>query len=79
MSDVYDDFTFLSRAVSAVHIHDIRTSQSSYMVARNRHTHVSVEEVARKFKCGLDIARQTLKTTTQYGVRHAIHSLHRQY
>jgi hypothetical protein len=36
----------------------------------------SVEEVAKKFKCGIEIARQTLKTTTQYGVRHAIHPLH---
>jgi hypothetical protein len=79
MSNVYDDFTFLSRAISTVHIHDIRTSQASYMVARNRHSHVSVEEVARKFKCRLDIARQTLKTTTQYGVRHAIDPLHRRY
>jgi hypothetical protein len=41
---------------------------------------VTPEEVARKFKCGLDTAKQTLKTTTQYaGVRHAIHPLHCRY
>jgi hypothetical protein len=68
MSDAYDEYTFLSRMVKSVKIHDSRMSTISYVGARNRHSHVSVEEVARKFKCGIEIARQTLKTTTQYGV-----------
>jgi hypothetical protein len=55
------------------------TRQVSFIGARNRHSHVTPEEVARKFKCGLDTAKQTLKTTTQHGVRHAIHPLHRRY
>lgn len=35
--------------------------------------------VAKKFRCGLETAQRTLKTTTQRGVRHAIHPLHRRY
>jgi hypothetical protein len=50
MSDAYDEHTFLSRMVKAVKIHDSRMSTVSYMGARNRHSHVLVEEVAKKFK-----------------------------
>jgi hypothetical protein len=79
VSDVYDDPTFLTRVIGAVNIHDIRTRNTAYIGVRDRHSHVSVEEVARKFKCGIEAARQTLKATTQLGIRHAIHPLHRRY
>jgi hypothetical protein len=46
---------------------------------KNRHSQVTAEEVARKFCCGLETARPTLKSTTQHGVRQAIHPLHRMY
>jgi hypothetical protein len=36
--------------------------------AKNQQSHVSAEEVARKFHCGLETAKWTLKTTTLYGV-----------
>jgi hypothetical protein len=62
MSEAYDEYTFLSRMVKAVRVHDSRTSTVSYVGARNRHSHVPVEEVAKKFKCGIEIAPQTLKT-----------------
>jgi hypothetical protein len=42
---------------------------------RARHTAMSAEEVSRKFGVGLETARQTLKATTQLGIRHAIHPL----
>jgi hypothetical protein len=79
ISDAYDEHTFMSRAVGAVNVHNARLRNTSYIGARNRHSHVSVEEVARKFKCGIEAARQTLKATTQLGVRHTIHPLHRRY
>ena len=40
------------------------------LTARDRHSRVTVEKVARKFKCGLETAKRTLKVTTQAGVRH---------
>jgi hypothetical protein len=93
ISDVYDEKTMIQSMVSCVNIATLRrtisntdddddepsTRQVSFIGARNRHSHVTPEEVARKFKCGLDTAKQTLKTTTQHGVRHAIHPLHRRY
>ena len=49
------------------------------LTARDQHSRVTVEEVAQKFKCGLEMAKQTLKVTTQAGVRQALHPLHRHY
>ena len=49
------------------------------LAARGRHSRVTVEEVAQKFKCGLEMAKKTLKVTTQAGVRQALHPLHRCY
>ena len=47
------------------------------LTARDRHLRVTVEEVAQKFKCGLETAKKTLKVTTQAGVRQALYPLHR--
>ena len=49
------------------------------LTARDQHSRVTVEEVARKFKCGLETAKKTLNVTTQAGVRQALHPLHRRY
>ena len=49
------------------------------LTARFRHSRVTVEEVAQKFKCGLETAKKTLKVMTQAGVRQALHPLHRRY
>ena len=51
----------------------------SYLGVKNRHSQITAEAVARKFRCGLETAKQTLKSTTQYGVRQAIHPLRRMY
>ncbi len=45
--------------------------------AEDRHSQVSSRVVARKFRCGFETAQQT--TTTQRGVRHAVHPLHQRY
>ena len=85
VSEVYDDVEFTKRMIANVNIvTHVRHEDDSVMTigaigARNRHSVVTAEEVARKFKCGLDTAKQTLKVTTQRGIRHALHPLHRRY
>ena len=51
----------------------------SFVGSKDRHSQVNAETVARKFRCGIETAQRTLKTTTQRGVRHSIHPLHRCY
>ena len=46
---------------------------------KQRHSAVNAEELARKWRVGLETARKTLKATTQYGIRHALHPLRRRY
>jgi transposase len=59
------------------------TKETNFKVSavdtRTRHTELSVKEVSRKFGVGLETARKTLKATTQYGIRHAVHPLSRRY
>jgi hypothetical protein len=71
LSDVFDESSMMQRMISSVNI--------SYLGVKNRHSQITVEEVARKFRCGLETAKQTLKATTQYGVRQAIHPLRCMY
>ena len=49
------------------------------LTARDQHSRVTVEDVARKFKCGLEMAKKTWKVMMQAGVRQALHPLHRRY
>ncbi|KAI2502057.1 Reverse transcriptase (RNA-dependent DNA polymerase) [Fragilaria crotonensis] len=66
--------------ISAVQIAtSYRDDQIAYVGARDRHSQVTAEVVARKFRCGLETAQKTLKATTQRGVRHSMHPLHRRY
>jgi hypothetical protein len=58
---------------------DNKHQDVSFIGTKDRHASVMAEEVARKFRCGIKTAKQTFKTTTQSGVRHAIHPLHRRY
>jgi hypothetical protein len=46
---------------------------------RERHSRVTAEEISRKFYCGVETAQNTLKATTQMGIRHAVHPLSRRY
>jgi hypothetical protein len=47
--------------------------------SKTRHSDVTPEELSRKWRVGIDTARQTLKVTTQLGVRTAVHPLTRRY
>ena len=46
---------------------------------KSRHSSVTPEELARKWRIGLQTAKDTLKVTTQNGIRHALHPLKRRY
>ena len=78
---VFDQDSMTRRMISAVQIAtSYREEQSiSFVGAKDRHSQVTAETVARKFRCGLETAQKTLKATTQRGVRHAMHPLHRRY
>jgi hypothetical protein len=76
----YDDATFLNRMIGNVRVATAYCEASiSFVGSKDRHSRVDTETVARKFRCGIETAQRTLKTTTQRGVRYAIHPLHRRY
>ena len=56
--------------------YSIRVSE---IASKTRHSVHSPEEVSRKFNIGIERAKETLKVTTQKGIRHAVHPLHRRY
>ena len=80
---VFDTGSLVRHMVSSVHVATAHRNNTdarvAFVGAKDRHSQVSAETVARKFRCGLETAQRTLKTTTQRGVRHAIHPLHRRY
>jgi hypothetical protein len=76
----YDDVTLLNWMVGSVNVATAhRDVNISFVGSKDRHSQVNAETVARKFCCGIETAQRTLKTTTQRGVRHSIHPLHRRY
>ena len=52
---------------------------ASEMASKTRHSAITPEEVSRKFNIGIEKAKETLQVTTQRGIRHAVHPLHRRY
>jgi hypothetical protein len=76
----YNDATLLNRMIGNVRVATAyRDANVSFVGSKDRHSRVNAETVARKFRCGIETAQRTLKTTTQRGIRHAIHPLHRRY
>jgi hypothetical protein len=77
VSEALSDHTMLPRMISAI---QVESAQSVGMLtSKTRHSAVSPEELSRKWRIGLETARNTLKATTQYGVRHATNPLRRRY
>jgi hypothetical protein len=80
ISAAHDDVHFIKNMIASVNVAThVRTQpfledkkpgarQIAVIGAKNRHTHVSAEEVAKKLRCGIKTAKQTLKVTTQRGV-----------
>ena len=87
ISMVYDPQHFCERLISAVNIattyrDDIdhshqRGNQLCSVITNERHSKVTPEEVARKWNIGLQTAKDTLKVTTQAGIRTANHPMSR--
>jgi hypothetical protein len=49
------------------------------VASKTRHTKVTPEHLARAWNIGLEKAKETLRVTTQKGIRYAIHPIHRRY
>ena len=76
----YNDATLLNRMIGNVRVATAyRDVNVSFVGSKDRHSRKNAETVARRFRCGIETAQRTLKTTTQRGIRHAIHPLHRRY
>ena len=84
VSSALTDKTMYPRLVAAVRVHNAnRTDESrkigSAIVSGQRHFVVSAEESGKKWHIGINTAKLTLKATTQFGLRHALHPIHRRY
>ncbi len=66
---VYDTSHMIQRMISSVNVATAHRDEPSiaYVGAKDRHSRVTPEAVAKKFRCGLETAQRTLKTTTQRG------------
>jgi hypothetical protein len=78
ISDVYDAKTFCKKLIASVNI----TRDEGYrviggVITSDRHSKATPEEVARIWDIGLESAKETLKVTTQHGVRTAMHPMTR--
>jgi len=66
-----------------MHVEHIASEQQSISVqaydTRHRRANIQPEVLSRQWGIGLDTARNTLKCTTQAGIRHAIHPITRRY
>ena len=76
ISPVFSGPSLLSALVSTVHVNE---KQISSVNTQTRHSEITPKELARKWRIGLQAAKDTLKVTTQHGIRHAIHPLKRRY
>ena len=84
VSSALADETMYPCLVAAVRVHDAnRTNESrkigSAIVSDRRHFVVSAERSGKKWHIGINTAKLTLKATTQFGLRHALHPIHRRY
>jgi hypothetical protein len=87
ISAVYVEQEFSTRLIGSVRTSEARINEMKRqrmdeingMLSATRHSIATPEYIARKWGIGLDTARVTLRVTTQRGIRHAIHPLHRRY
>lgn len=82
-----DHFTIISLVYSApqlisalaTRLHNTHCLQLYTLGSKARHSVVMPEELVMKFQCGLDTAWSTLHKTTQKGIQHSLHPLHKRY
>ena len=67
------------RVASYVTENQVDSRKVSATGSKTRHSIVSPEELSRKWRVGNNTARETLKATTQRGIRTAVHPLTRRY
>jgi hypothetical protein len=72
ISLIYSHKTLGNRVLKSVRV-------SEQVASQTRHTRVSPESIARMWNVGLERAKETLRVTTQKGIRFAIHPIHRRY
>ncbi len=82
ISPVYHEQMFISALITTIQVSTVQRVDKRKVTmigSRTQHSEVTPEEVSRKFHCSLETAKKTLDRTTQVGVRHALHPLHRRY
>ena len=66
----------MKRLINGINVQDIKINA---MESKERYSVVMTKEVSRKFNIGIEKVKETLRVTTQKGIRHAVHILHRKY
>jgi hypothetical protein len=90
ISSVYSEKALAQAAKSTMLIEDIQMAEgpqipgtgvrTTALVSEKRHEPaLAAELLARKWNIGLNTAKDTLRVTTQEGIRHAVHPIHRRY
>ena len=77
LSPAYSPRELLPALISNVRVKTY--NNTSAVNSQERHSEISPENLASKWKIGLQTARDTLKVTTQLGIWHAVHPLKRRY
>ena len=78
---IYDVSCLTERLIAEVNVTDVMEDVPSRrtFISRDRHSQVSPEELSERWGIGLQQAKNTIKITTQKGVRSAILPLSRRY
>jgi hypothetical protein len=93
ISDTFDDRAFKERIIANVNVVSANHHESNAETPKEgdpprrilsinsetRHTTITVEEVCKKFRCGIKTAKKTLQKTTQRDIRRSLNLLHRRY
>jgi hypothetical protein len=93
ISDTFEDRAFTEQIIANVNVVSANHHESNAETPKEgdpprrilsinsetRHTTITVEEVCKKFRCGIETAKKTLQKTTQRGFRRSLSPLHRRY
>ena len=74
LSSTLNPTTFARDSIASINIANVRSSMITQW-----HSAVTPERVSEVFGCGLETAKQTIRVTTQHGIRSSMHPLRRHY
>ena len=79
LSSTYNEQDFCKRLISKVQVATTYQDQQATCAAvgTDRHSKVGPEELSRKWGVGLQTAKDTMKATTQAGIRTAVHPMNK--